>query len=227
MKELYKKLLAVQKEVGAIKKDSTNPFFHSKYFDINALLGVVKPILNKNGLVLVQGLHQNGLDTQVIDAESGEVMSFTAILPESGDAQKQGSTITYFRRYAIQSMLALEAEDDDGNTASQATQKPLQTTIAPAPVPKPKFQFTPKPGASTGQQSLDTVCDCGLPAVKRQVKKAGQNQGKWFYVCPKTMNDQTKCEYFKFVDAVLPKAKADVETEVGYETPPPTDEEMM
>jgi len=30
-----------------------------------------------------------------------------------------GSAITYFRRYAIQSMLLLQAEDDDANTVSQ------------------------------------------------------------------------------------------------------------
>ena len=35
---LYTKLSEVKKEIGAISKDSTNPFFKSKYFDINGLL---------------------------------------------------------------------------------------------------------------------------------------------------------------------------------------------
>jgi hypothetical protein len=38
---------------------------------------------------------------------------YTCPLPELADAQKAGSAITYFRRYALQSLLALEAEDDD------------------------------------------------------------------------------------------------------------------
>ena len=42
MKELYKKLAAVKNEIGAISKDSTNPFFKSKYFDINGLLNHVE-----------------------------------------------------------------------------------------------------------------------------------------------------------------------------------------
>ncbi len=31
---IYKKLFDAKKEIGKISKDSTNPFFKSKYFDI-------------------------------------------------------------------------------------------------------------------------------------------------------------------------------------------------
>jgi hypothetical protein len=51
---IYKKLLEVQKEVGAISKDSKNPFFKSKYFDINQLIEHVQPVLNNKGLLLTQ-----------------------------------------------------------------------------------------------------------------------------------------------------------------------------
>ena len=37
-KTLFKKLLEVQKEVGAISKDSANTHFKYKYFDINKLI---------------------------------------------------------------------------------------------------------------------------------------------------------------------------------------------
>ena len=56
---VYAKLLEVQKEVGAIGKDSTNPFYKSKYFDINKLIEVVSPILSKNGLLLIQPIKDN------------------------------------------------------------------------------------------------------------------------------------------------------------------------
>lgn len=119
---MYEKLLAVQKEIGAISKDSENPFFKSKYFDINALLAQVKPILNKHGIVLLQGINavegKNGLNTVLVDSDSKEKLEFNCLLPEVSDPQKMGSAITYYRRYALQSLLALEAEDDDGNTAS-------------------------------------------------------------------------------------------------------------
>lgn len=119
---MYKKLLEIQKEIGAIKKDSTNPFFKSKYFDINSLLEQVKPVLNKHGVVLLQAVSnidgKLSLTTSLIDAESGDKVSDTCPLPETVDAQKAGSAITYFRRYALQSLLALEAEDDDANSVS-------------------------------------------------------------------------------------------------------------
>jgi hypothetical protein len=120
---MYKKLLAIQQEIGAIKKDATNPFYKSKYFDINSLLEQVKPILNKHGVILLQGLTnidgKLALSTQLAFAEEGKVIETVCPLPEMADPQKSGSAITYFRRYALQSLLALEAEDDDGNYASK------------------------------------------------------------------------------------------------------------
>lgn len=122
-KTLFQKLLEVQKEVAAIKKTEENPFFRSQYFDINGLLEVLKPVLNEKGLVLLQPLSYEGnnllLKTVLIDSFDGEKITETTIIPNAGDAQKQGSAITYFRRYALQSLFALRSIDDDGNVASQ------------------------------------------------------------------------------------------------------------
>lgn len=132
-KNIYQKLLLAQMEIGAIKKEQSNPFFHSFYADINAILAVVKPILNKNGLVLLQGIDfqvvgmpseiKMILTTIVKDSESDGQIKCQSPLPQMPDPQKQGSAITYFRRYALQSLLALEAQDDDGNTASDKEEK--------------------------------------------------------------------------------------------------------
>jgi hypothetical protein len=120
---IYQKLLKVQEEVGKIKKTEANPFFKSMYFDVNGLLAALKPVLSKHGLVLIQPLAElNGhlaLNTILADAESGDSVRAMTILPDVNDAQKQGSAITYFRRYALQSFFALEAVDDDGNSVSQ------------------------------------------------------------------------------------------------------------
>ena len=42
-------------------------------------------------------------------------------LPTNLDAQKIGSAITYFRRYTLASLLGLQAQDDDGNSASNVS----------------------------------------------------------------------------------------------------------
>jgi hypothetical protein len=137
---IYTKLLEVQKEIGAIKKDSTNPFFKSKYFDINSLLEQVKPVLNKHGLVVLQGLTniegKLALSTKIagVDKETSCELETICPLPEVADAQKAGSAITYFRRYALQSLLALEAEDDDANVASgKINKKVTKETVEDVP----------------------------------------------------------------------------------------------
>jgi len=120
------KLLKFQQKVEAIKKDSKNPFFKSNYFDINSLLKEIKPILNELELTLIQPLTtiegRPALRTILLDGNK-ELVNDLVILPDLQDPQKMGSAITYYRRYSIQSLLLLQAEDDDGNMASGKTEK--------------------------------------------------------------------------------------------------------
>ena len=130
------KLLDFQKKVGAIAKDSLNPFFKKNYFDINGLIAEIKPILNEVGLTLTQpisfefdvtsGTGRSILHTYLKDGKD-IIESSSISLPENLDPQKMGSAITYYRRYSIQSMLLLQAEDDDGNKASH------KVTTEPSP----------------------------------------------------------------------------------------------
>lgn len=126
MKELLKALSNVKKEVGKLSKTETNPFFKSKYFDINSLIEQVEPLLEKNGLLLLQPIEDNHVVSTIYHIDSEEYVSSSIALPQLNDPQKLGSAITYYRRYTLQSLLGLQAEDDDGNKASQ----PTKTTIS-------------------------------------------------------------------------------------------------
>ena len=121
---IYNKLSEVKKEIGAISKDSTNPFFKSKYFDINGLLKHVEPLLDKNGLLLLQPIVDGLVYSQIIDVETGDKVESSMLMSTLNDPQKMGSMITYYRRYTLQSLLGLQAEDDDANAASKATKAP-------------------------------------------------------------------------------------------------------
>ena len=123
MKELLKNLAAAKKEIGAISKESKNPFFKSKYFDINQLLEHVEPVLLKHGLMITQPIQENKVYTNIWDIESGEFCNSYLELPIIQDPQKIGSAISYFRRYTLASLLAIQAEDDDGNKASKPAKK--------------------------------------------------------------------------------------------------------
>jgi len=123
---IYNKLFTLQNELGAISKDATNPFYKSKYFDINSLIGQLKPLLQKHNLVLLQPINNNQVRSVIYYLDGGSVES-SIELPNNLDAQKLGSAITYFRRYTLTSLLALQAVDDDGNLAAQTNKihKPL------------------------------------------------------------------------------------------------------
>ena len=123
----YSKLLKVQQELGSVKKSAKNPFFKSNYADLNAHLELVKPIANKHGLYIQQGItvvnsQQGAKDavySKVIDALSGLAEESVMLLEEcKGDMQKKGGATTYARRYTLSALFSMQAEDDDGNTAA-------------------------------------------------------------------------------------------------------------
>lgn len=118
------KILKIQTEIGVLSKTETNPFFKSKYMDINGLLAQLQPLLDKHKIRVTQALSnidgKPAITTQVFDIEGKTVVAEEKFpLPDIQDPQKMGSAITYYRRYALQSFFLLQAEDDDGNHASK------------------------------------------------------------------------------------------------------------
>jgi hypothetical protein len=117
-----KRLLEVQKEIGTLSKNAKNPFFKSQYLDLTTILQHVTPILNAQGLVLLQPLDENKVITSILDSETGDAIAHSSLtLSPMVDPQKMASQITYFRRYTLKSLLAISEEDDDGNKASKPT----------------------------------------------------------------------------------------------------------
>ena len=119
-KGIYAKLHCAKQLIGKVQKNATNPHFKKSYADINALLETVEPLLWENGLLLLQPIKDDVVITQIIDIYSGEMIESFMRLPLITDPQKILSAVTYFRRATLQSLLSLQAVDDDGNTASAA-----------------------------------------------------------------------------------------------------------
>lgn len=127
-----KKLLEAKKEIGKVAKNAKNPHFKNSYADINALIEAVEPILLNHGLLLLQPIIENNVVTRIIDVESGEAIESVLPLPLNLNPQQLGSAVTYFRRYTLQSLLSLQATDDDGNGTNPPT----------PPAPPQKKQMT-------------------------------------------------------------------------------------
>lgn len=112
---IHTKLLKAISKMEKIKKDSNNPFYKSKYYDINSLLDTVKPILHEEGLVLLQPIENNCVVSRIFDVDTGDFVDSSMKIPDIDDPQKIGSCVSYFRRYTLSSLLSVEAEDDDAN----------------------------------------------------------------------------------------------------------------
>jgi hypothetical protein len=114
------KLHNAKQSIKKIAKNAKNPHFKNNYADINALIEEVEPILLENRLLLLQPIEDGYVYSRIVDIDSAEICESCMKLPEITDPQKIGSAVTYYRRYTLQSLLCLQAVDDDANTASQS-----------------------------------------------------------------------------------------------------------
>lgn len=139
IKEIAPALLAAQKEIGAAKKDAKNPFYKSTYADLGAVMEACKEQLNNNGITVLQPVCGEFVETILLH-ETGEWISSQTpivakrirqekpdgeIIETLADPQATGSAISYARRYGLQSMVFIPAEDDD---AEKTMDRPKNTS---------------------------------------------------------------------------------------------------
>ena len=121
---LSQALVAAQADMPALQRNALNPHFSSKFISLDSLLENVLPVLNKHDLALIQTPTvldgEPALTTRLWHGATGEFIEDTMLLVmDKSNPQGQGSGITYARRYSLQAILGLAAEqDDDGNAAT-------------------------------------------------------------------------------------------------------------
>lgn len=120
------KLHNAKQSIKKVAKNAKNPHFKNNYADINALIEEVEPILLENRLLLLQPIEDGYVYSRIVDIDSGEICESCMKLPEITDPQKIGSAVTYYRRYTLQSLLSLQAVDDDANLSSEAVKSQKQ-----------------------------------------------------------------------------------------------------
>ena len=140
-------MIIVQGKLSHAKKDSANPFFKSKYADLESVWDACRGLLAENGLAVIQLPGKTIVNTVVANDKEiviGE-MSLTTILAHSSgewisqqmsvpmskiDAQGAGSCISYMRRYALAAVVGVVQADDDANAAVQSKSSNSMKTIA-------------------------------------------------------------------------------------------------
>lgn len=178
--DLAKALVKAQASMGPAIKDSKNPHYRSSYASLSAVIGAVIPALNEQGVAVLQPAHLDESYVQVTTIlmhTSGQMLSSTVATPmgKKQDAQAVGSAITYLRRYALQSIMGLPVEDDDGNAASRRTVQPVQRRSLPSTQDWAALIAAELEGAGLTVDAFKVWADKagkpGLDAMKPQQKK--------------------------------------------------------
>jgi len=150
---LAQALVKAQAEIEVAKRQQSNPFFKSRYADLEAVWAVARGPLTKNGLAIVQTLSGTVAEVTVTTRllhQSGQWIEGSLTLkPVKADPQGMGSAITYGRRYSLAAIagVVVQGEDDDANGASGKLKSRAGTVIlgqAVEPVP-PSERIEPSP----------------------------------------------------------------------------------
>jgi hypothetical protein len=123
-------LSKAQASITGALKDSSNPFFKSKYADLASCWDACRKQLADNGLAVIQTTDMTDAGVVLVTTlahSSGEWMrGVLPIVTKDAGPQAQGSGMTYARRYALAAIVGLAQIDDDAE-AAQARGKPAQT----------------------------------------------------------------------------------------------------
>ena len=166
---IHTAFLAAQRNMSNAVKGAKNPFYNSKYADLNSIREAVFPALLEQGIYVTQviepfndgvavvtslihaesdtrletkipvyikksfhTLDEYSVKTTRTDEEEGKMPKTITITEnnkrfiEQDDPQALGSAITYARRYGLQSICGIGADDDDANAAARIQQQQQQ-----------------------------------------------------------------------------------------------------
>ena len=157
--ELAQALVKAQGQMAGAVKDSSNPYFKSKYADLRSVVKAIKEPFCDNGLSYVQFPFNSergiGVTTRLMHT-SGQWLQQTYTLPMvKHDPQAAGSAITYARRYALQSVAGIPSADDDAESAmshdNNSKSKPTKPQVKASAKPEPS-KVVPKEQPKTEQK---------------------------------------------------------------------------
>ncbi|MEY4719311.1 MAG: Pseudoalteromonas phage Pq0 [Pseudomonadota bacterium] len=126
--ELAAALSKAQGQLAGAVKDSSNPFFKSRYADLSSVVEALRQPFANNGLSYIQTTESHPdevrVETILMHSSGQWISTGTLNVPVTkSDAQGYGSALTYARRYSL-CLLGVAPIDDDGNAAVVA--KPIK-----------------------------------------------------------------------------------------------------
>lgn len=170
-------LVAAIGELENPRKDKRGNY--GSYADLAAILELVRPVLARHKLALLQPTHRMadavGVSTRILH-ESGEWLESEVLwLPAGANAQTAGSAITYARRYSLTALLGIAGDDDDDDGRASA-QTSGRTTGARTPKGKGTDAGKRPAGEPEPDGAAEEVGTREGPASSADSFKAGDRQ---------------------------------------------------
>lgn len=210
-------LVLAQTAMPAVHKSADNPFFHSKYAPLDAVMDAALKACNAHGLAVIQAVSDGNregftLHTTLIHT-SGQWISGGLWFPCPEEVRKLkdgtvtgygpptpqgvGASVSYARRYSLSAMLGIVGEDDlDGEDAMGRAGKGNL-----APLVKEKLERIPAPKIETSKGSgtvngVPKSCPkCGGKVWDNREKKAS---GEYKETSPDWSCADKECKIGKF-----------------------------
>lgn len=162
---LHSALLLARKEFLPIKKDKeakAGASFTFKYASLDSIQDSTYEALIKYKLSIVHYIKDSCLTTR-LSHPSGEFLESSIKITDSPEAKKVGADITYYRRYNVQCLLDIVA-DEDMDTQIQDSLKPVASPN--------RALYPPKKAPAPSTKTFDGPANSVIPF--------GPNKGKKF-----------------------------------------------
>jgi hypothetical protein len=174
--ELATALSKAQGQLAGAVKDSSNPFFKSRYADLSSVVEALRQPFANNNLSYIQTTESHPdevrVETILMHASGQWISTGTLNVPVTkSDAQGYGSALTYARRYSL-CLLGVAPIDDDGNAAVAA--KPQAVDLQPLLDAQtlPDLQKAYQTVYKTAQDAQNTVGMAAIIKCKNERKNS-------------------------------------------------------
>jgi len=126
-------LLEFHKTNPSAFEDKQNPHFKNQYASLESVINTVRTA-SQFGLTFTQEMDFEGditfVRTVMMHSSGDTRVSRTKIVSKDpNDPQKQGSAISYAKRYGLQSIFGLPSDDDDGEIANKDGKPPTDPIL--------------------------------------------------------------------------------------------------
>ena len=139
---IYKSLAEFQQECPVIHKGTKGHNY--SYADLPSIFEVINPLLKKHGLGFTQPLQGKNILTILFHVDTGETIEGLTEIPTDGTSrmnifQSSGSGITYYRRYALSSLLGIVTDVDLDAGKQELNENQFKAIVTELKSDKPKY----------------------------------------------------------------------------------------